>query len=107
MLKSNPLCETEQDTTWRQIVISKIGNLRILNRTPIEIDKRAINERKTSEIDYLKKYAKQWYEITESIQSAVSIDVKNSFEQKLKDFYHDHPRYLELVKSKMAKLFIA
>lgn len=106
MLKSNPLCETEQDKTWRQIVISKIGNLKILNRTPIEIDKRAINERKTSEIDYLKRYAKQWYEIKESIQSALSADVKKSYEQKLKDFYQDHPRYLELVKSKIFWCFI-
>lgn len=99
MLKSNPICESEKDLTWRQIVISKISNLAMLNRTRIEKDKRILNERKSSEIDYLKRFAKQWYELTEAIESTQSTHEKEKFEQQLKEFYYDHPRYLELVKS--------
>ncbi|RMZ96709.1 tubulin-specific chaperone E [Brachionus plicatilis] len=98
MFKLNPLCNTENDGTLRQMIISKISSLRMFNRTRVERDERIGDERKSSEIDYLKKFAKQWYEIREAINSAESVDVKNNFEQKLSDFYFDHPRYLELVK---------
>ncbi|CAF0886026.1 unnamed protein product [Brachionus calyciflorus] len=97
-LKSNPLCETEKSETFRQMIIAKIGNLRVVNRTQIERKDRIGDERKMAEIDYLKKFAKKWYELKESIESAKTEDEKKKAQYQLDRFHLEHPRYMAIVK---------
>lgn len=97
--RANPLCSTEKEVTIRQMIISKIGNLEVVNRTRIERKKRIGDERKAAEIDYMKKFAKQWYELKDAIEAAKSDASKKEAEKNLETFYFEHPRYLEMVKS--------
>jgi hypothetical protein len=66
----------------RHMLIPKIESLRVFNRSKIDI-----NDRKDAEYDYLNHFGKQWTEL-------------KSDETGLRAFYDEHPRYLDLVKSK-------
>ena len=98
-LKVNPLCNTESAETIRQMIISKIGNLKVVNRTKIDMEKSLGDERKAAEIDYLKKFAKKWYELKDAIEAAKSESVKKEADKNLESFYIEHPRYQEIIKS--------
>ena len=82
-LKSNPLNHNNKPENMRQLVIAKVENLKMFNRTLIEAD-----ERKGAEIDYLKKFGKEW------------LDLKASDNKLKQDIFHnEHPCYVKLTES--------
>ncbi len=85
--KHNPLNNTEQPADIRMIFIAKIGGLKIFNRS-----KLILNERRGCELDYLKMFGSEWFEVCDETN-------KNN-EERRKEFFKMHPRYFELVKSK-------
>ena len=91
--KFNPLNNTEQPTEIRLLFIAKIERLEIFNRSKLER-----NERKGSEIDYLKKFGNDWFEVCD--------EKKANNTEKRKEFIKIHPRYFELVKSKITFFYI-
>lgn len=86
VLKFNPLNSTESLENFRQLVIAKLPDIKIFNRTVI-----TSGERKGSEIDYLKKFGQQWIKITEN---------PGDLETRI-NFLSEHTSYLKLVDSKM------
>ncbi|GFN82844.1 tubulin-specific chaperone e-like [Plakobranchus ocellatus] len=54
-LAENPIINTFKYETVRQLLIAKVGALKLIGRTPITFE-----ERKGAEIDYLKRYGKDW-----------------------------------------------
>ena len=100
--KSNPLNNLDNAQTVRQMFIAKIKNLKILNRTAINVRPRfsetfAGNERKGAEIDYLKRFGAEWLQLntSDSTISAAELEAKKN------KFHSEHPRYNELVNSKL------
>jgi hypothetical protein len=83
-MKSNPLNQNEKAPgDVRQFVIAKITNLKMFNRTPIET-----GERKGAEIDYLKKFGKEWLEL-KSTPNKIKLDI----------FLNEHPTYVKISES--------
>ena len=92
MFKFNPLNNTDQLENIRQFFIAKLGGLKVFNRT-----KFSRQERKGAEIDYLKKFGKQWLELAGSEGSSLTPDQLASNKNA---FLVEHPRFTELVQSK-------
>ena len=75
--KNNPILEKENKDTCRQLIIAAIGSIKYLNGSIVEKQ-----ERRGAEIDFLKKYGKEYL----SLQSSdASIEMEN--------FVATHPRY--------------
>lgn len=79
-MKSNPLNDSDRPTNLRQMMIARVGGLKMYNRTVV-----SGRERKGAEIDYMKKYGNLWFE---------------SIEQKSNNhsFHREHPRYAKLIE---------
>lgn len=54
-ISGNPIANSFKYETVRQLLIAKIGSLNLIDRTPITFE-----ERKGAEIDYLKRFGKDW-----------------------------------------------
>jgi hypothetical protein len=80
----NPILETDKGDNCRQIIVALIASLKVLNGT--EIFKE---ERYGSELDYLKRYGKEYLDIAGTSQA---------HDEALTTFYKRHPRYPELMK---------
>ncbi|XP_074655996.1 tubulin-specific chaperone E-like [Tubulanus polymorphus] len=83
--KKNPLCETVNVETLRQLLIAKLGNLKVCDRTEV-----TTAERKGSEIDYLKRFGPMWLEAGGNSDPILN---KPSAE-----FILQHPRYQHIVE---------
>lgn len=82
-INDNPLWKSEKrDDVW-QLVIAKIDGLKILNRCSI-----SPKERRGAELDYLKKYGKEWL-----------LAEKSSIVDLKAHFLTEHPRYHALVEA--------
>lgn len=81
-MRSNPLNDSDRLENVRQLVIARIGGLKMFNRTPISGE-----ERKGAEIDYMKKFGKEW------LNRAANKD----------SFCREHPRYDWFVERKFEK----
>ena len=79
-MRSNPLNESDRETSIRQQVIARIGGLKMFNRSEIKSQ-----ERKGAEIDYMKKFGKEWLSYCEK-------------KEENQAFIKQHPRYLTLVE---------
>ncbi|GFS08897.1 tubulin-specific chaperone E-like [Elysia marginata] len=79
-LSGNPIVNSFKYETVRQLLIAKIGSLKLIDRTPITFE-----ERKGAEIDYLKRYGKDWKNVGGSSDPA-----KNKPSQL---FVEQHPRF--------------
>jgi hypothetical protein len=90
-LKFNPLNGQDSLENIRQLVISKLLDLKMFNRTKVLPE-----ERKGADIDYLKKFGKEWIEI-ENKDKALS---EEEVMARKKVFLEEHPSYLRLVESK-------
>jgi hypothetical protein len=82
-MRSNPLNQSHKPEDLRQLIIAKLSNLKMFNRTPM-INK----ERKGAEIDYLKKYGKEWLELK-----------ANPDKIKMEKFLNEHPCYVKICES--------
>jgi hypothetical protein len=82
-MKSNPLNKNEKPENVRQLVIAKLSDLKMFNRTPIEND-----ERKGAEIDYLKRFGKEWLEL-KCTPNKIKLDI----------FVNEHPNYAKISAS--------
>lgn len=93
-MKNNPLNETETPESIRYLMIAKLDKLYTFNRTVLENRTGLMyrNERKMAEIDYLKRYGKEWLEIKK--EQPLNRD-------KMTSFLLEHPRYELLSKSKL------
>ena len=78
-IRSNPILETENGETCRQLIIASVASLKVLNGT--EIFKM---ERYGAEVDYLKKYGLEY----------LSLVKKN---EDLEPFFSRLPRYREFL----------
>ncbi|EEB11830.1 tubulin-specific chaperone E, putative [Pediculus humanus corporis] len=76
--KDNPILTIETMETNHQLIITKIRNLQVLNGEQILKE-----ERKGADIDYLKRYGREW------------LGIKN--EEDKKTFIKAHPCYLKLI----------
>ncbi|KAK6183626.1 hypothetical protein SNE40_011064 [Patella caerulea] len=85
MMLFNPINDTHTPETVRQLMIAKISTLTLLSRTEILPE-----ERKGSEIDYLKRFGEEWRKSGGS--------QKEEENNPSPDFIKEHPRYLELIK---------
>lgn len=82
----NAIVECEKNAkTVRQLIIAKLGGLKVLNRTEISTD-----ERKGAELDYRKKFGKDW------LKAGGSRDPANNTPDK--EFCAEHPRYQVLLE---------
>jgi len=80
-IRYNPLWDLEKVETVWQLIIAKIAGLKKLNRSAI-----LHGERRGAELDYLRKYGKEW------------LQIENGVQQNLRDdFLRSHPRYLQLI----------
>ena len=86
VIKFNPLNNTDSVENFRQLIIAKLPDMKMFNRTVI-----SNGERKGSEIDYLKKFGHEWIKITENPDDTTA---------KLK-FLKEHTSYLKLIESKV------
>ncbi|KAG8193948.1 hypothetical protein JTE90_011498 [Oedothorax gibbosus] len=82
MISNNPIVQSVNLETARQLIIAKIQGLEKLNRTEVE---RA--ERRGAETDYLKRYRNEWVASGGSMTS-----------QPSEVFIAEHPTYLPLVQ---------
>ncbi|XP_064622047.1 tubulin-specific chaperone E-like [Lineus longissimus] len=83
-IKHNPVEKLLDLETTREFIIAKIAKLKLLNRSDV-----FPKERKGSEIDYLKKFGKEW------LTAGGNQDPeKNKPNQQ---FLLDHPRYQDIV----------
>jgi hypothetical protein len=88
-LKQNPLNDTDKPHNIRQTATARIENLTLFNRTNVVQRKGAdANERKGAEIDYLKKYGKEWLEVKRSKDQA-----------RMDAFLSEHPTYKNIIES--------
>lgn len=83
VIKFNPLNNTDSVENFRQLIIAKLPDMKMFNRTVI-----SNGERKGSEIDYLKKFGQEWIKITENPDDTTP---------KLK-FLKEHTSYLKLIE---------
>ncbi|GFQ76967.1 tubulin-specific chaperone E [Trichonephila clavata] len=81
MVNNNPIVQSVNQETSRQLIIAKIQGLEMLNRT--QIDR---SERRGAELDYLKRYRKEW---VESCQNST---------QPSESFMAEHSTYLALLQ---------
>lgn len=79
--RENPILRKESIETTRQLIIARISNLKLLNKTEI-----FYTERSGAENDYLKMFAREWKES------------ENDLKNRIK-FLSNHPRYPALVQS--------
>ncbi|KAL3873874.1 hypothetical protein ACJMK2_036957 [Sinanodonta woodiana] len=82
-IMGNPLMDTANPETVRQLIIAKIRNLRRCNGTEVT------EERKGAEIDYLKRYGLDW------VKAGGSQDPQKN--RPSQEFTNTHPRYQELI----------
>ncbi|XP_053317167.1 tubulin-specific chaperone E [Spea bombifrons] len=83
---SNPLMESEKNPeTVRQLIIAKLANLKVLNRTEI-----LNNERRGAELDYRKMFGNDWIKAGGNQNSELS--------NPSKEFLMAHPRYVSLIE---------
>ena len=87
-IRNNPLNRSTRASDFRALVIGKIGNITMFNRTILK-KHRCEDERKGDDFYYLKLNALEWLEVK---------DLNDSDEKRVK-FLREHPRYPELVKS--------
>lgn len=85
----NPIHPASQETA-RQDVIAKLHRVKILNRNEIKYE-----ERKGAEIDYLKRYGKNW--LAWQMAGGDTEEEKSQKSQNLENFFEEHPRYLKLI----------
>lgn len=85
-LRLNPLNESDRLENIRQMVIARIGGLKMFNRTLV-----GGQERKGAEIDYMKHFGKQWLDLVEQKCS------KDAFNR-------EHPRYGKLIECRFCRL---
>ena len=78
--KNNPILEKENKDTCRQLIIAAIGSIKYLNGSFIEKQ-----ERRGAEIDFLKKYGKE-YILHQGLPAS----------PEMKTFNTNHPRYIIL-----------
>lgn len=78
--RENPILRKESIETTRQLIIARISNLKLLNKTEI-----FYTERSGAENDYLKMFAREWKES------------ENDLKNRIK-FLSNHPRYPALVQ---------
>ncbi|KAM4772644.1 tubulin-specific chaperone E [Rhinophrynus dorsalis] len=84
--QNNPLMDLEKNPeTIRQLVIAKIANLKVLNKTEI-----LPQERKGAELDYRKMYANDWLKAGGSQNPELN--------NPSVEFLMDHPRYNDLLE---------
>lgn len=82
----NPLMDTEKNPeTVRQLIIAKIGQLKMLNKSAIVVD-----ERKGAELDYRKLFGEEWLK-----EGGHPDPEKNNPSEK---FIAEHPRYQLLIQ---------
>ncbi|XP_033735723.1 tubulin-specific chaperone E-like [Pecten maximus] len=81
----NPLLNTAIPETVRQLIVAKVASLEHCNRTRVTKE-----ERRGSEIDYLKRFGQLW------IKSGGSQDENKN--NPSTEFTNEHPRYQELVR---------
>ncbi|GFT76656.1 tubulin-specific chaperone E [Nephila pilipes] len=81
MVNNNPIIQSVNQETARQLIIAKIQGLEILNRTQIER-----SERRGAELDYLKRYRSEW---VESCQNSI---------QPSENFIAEHSTYNTLLQ---------
>ncbi|GFV75045.1 tubulin-specific chaperone E [Trichonephila clavipes] len=81
MVNNNPIIQSVNQETSRQLIIAKIQGLEMLNRT--QIDR---SERRGAELDYLKRYRREW---VESCQNST---------QPSQSFMAEHSTYLALLQ---------
>lgn len=79
-MKSNPLNESDRLENVRQLMIARVGGLKMFNRTIV-----SSKERKGAEIDYMKMFGKNW------LKSIEPNSDKDSF-------IREHPRYAKLIE---------
>ena len=79
-IRSNPILETENGETCRQLFIASIATLKVVNGT--ELFK---TERYGAELDYLKKFGKEYLSL-------------EGDEEKMSGFFARHPRYGEFLR---------
>ena len=75
--KNNPILEKENKDTCRQLIIAAIGSIKYLNGSIVEKQ-----ERRGAEIDFLKKYGKEYLALQGSDASV-----------EMQTFVATHPRY--------------
>ena len=75
--KNNPILEKENKDTCRQLIIAAIGSIKYLNGSIVEKQ-----ERRGAEIDFLKKYGKEYLSLQGSEVST-----------EMEKFVATHPRY--------------
>ena len=80
----NPLNDTDKATNIRGFFVAKLKNLKLFNRTKIDY-----SERLGSEIEYMRKYFKEYLSVKDC-------ETQDNFIQ----FNLNHPRYLEIIESK-------
>ena len=76
--KNNPILEKENKDTCRQLIIAAIGSIKYLNGSFIEKQ-----ERRGAEIDFLKKYGKEYL-----------LHQGSPASPEMKNFSTSHPRYI-------------
>ena len=84
-MRSNPILETENGATCRQIIIASMKSLKVCNGTEVERI-----ERIGSELDYLKKYGQEYLAISKMEESD-----KRSAAEGI--FFKRHPRYKDFL----------
>lgn len=90
VVTDNPVINSFDRETSRQMVIAKVGRLTSLNRNEIEAD-----ERRGAEIDYLKRFGKDWAASYANSEPPSGPNVPPP--PAGCDFLRDHPRYMDLV----------
>lgn len=81
-VKDNPILEKENKETCRQLIIAAMKSIKYLNGSLIEKQ-----ERRGAEIDFLKKYGKEYLMVQ-----------GNAASSEYQKFVVNHPRYVELVE---------
>ncbi|XP_072516825.1 tubulin-specific chaperone E isoform X2 [Salminus brasiliensis] len=84
--KRNPLMDLEKNReTTRQLLIARIGQLEIVNRSQVLQE-----ERRGAELDYCKKFGRAW------LQAGGHSDPEKNHPSA--EFIAEHPRYLTLIQ---------
>ncbi|XP_047109126.1 tubulin-specific chaperone E [Schistocerca piceifrons] len=80
--RDNPVLQHETVETCFQLIIARIGNLKILNGISVTPE-----ERRGAEYDYMKRHAHSWLSLTSNSEK----------KEQLNEFTVHHPRYQYLV----------
>lgn len=84
-LKDNPLMDSANPQTVRQLLIAKLKHLKMCNRTMITTE-----ERKGAEIDYLKRFGPEW------VKAGGSQNLNQN--NPSKEFVASHPRFQDFIQ---------